>query len=554
MKLQLPPRFDPAALRACAGDAVFRRGEAYHSDGAVTLLGVNGKRVLAEVSGSENYRTVVTGSGAQIGGECSCRAFEDWGFCKHMVAAALAANQAGPEADGADALSRIREHLGTQSVDRLVDIILDVAENDPALFQRLELQSVAARGDSKTLERRLKDAIDRTTRVSGFLDYGAVGGWAGEVHAALEAIGSLAATEHAPIALRLSLRAIDRITSALGHIDDSDGHGGSLLEQACNIHFAAAERARPEPVRFARDLFAREVEDEFGIFAGAVRRYAEVLGETGLAEYRRLAMAAWEKLPPRDHRQRDAGGDYHGLMDTLDFFAEQDGDVDMRIALRRKDLSSPWDYLGLAELCVAQGRPEQGLKYAEEGLWVFEDDRPDERLVLFTADHLLRAGRQTEAEAHLWRAFEKQPSHALYDRLRGTGGVAARDRALERLKAGLGTKQFRWDSPSDFYIRILMQERMFDAAWQAVRIHSASVGVQEELARACEKTHPREAIAVYAARVDQLAGLGGNPAYEEVVALIGRMATLRSEAEQHEYVATVKQRFGRKRNLMKLLD
>src|SRR5712692_5868790 len=58
-------------------------------------------------------RAELTGRGKEIGGECSCPVFEDWGFCKHMVATALAANAAGSDAQvvGASALARIRDHL-----------------------------------------------------------------------------------------------------------------------------------------------------------------------------------------------------------------------------------------------------------------------------------------------------------------------------------------------------------------------------------------------------------------------------------------------------------
>jgi hypothetical protein len=71
-----------------------------------------------------------------------------------------------------------------------------------------------------------------------------------------------------------------------------------LLGRARDIHLAAVREVRPEPMRLARDLFAREMADEYGTFAGAVALYADVLGETGLAEYHRLAAEAWEKIPP----------------------------------------------------------------------------------------------------------------------------------------------------------------------------------------------------------------------------------------------------------------
>ena len=55
-------------------------------------------------------------------------------------------------------------------------------------------------------------------------------------------------------------------------------------------------------------------------------------------------------------------------------------------------------------------RDQEALRLAEEGLWLFEDGRPDERLVFFAVDLLSQAGRNTDAEAQLWRAFEKAPS------------------------------------------------------------------------------------------------------------------------------------------------
>jgi len=245
---------------------------------------------------------------------------------------------------------------------------------------------------------------------------------------------------------------------------------------------------------------------------------------------------------------------YRRLKDILDIFAERDGDVDARIALRAKDLSSPWSYLQLAEFCLSQGRGEEALRRAEDGLWVFEDGRPDERLVLFAVDLLSKTGRSGDAEAYLWRTFEKAPSLELYARLCKLGGKHAGERAVKLLETRLiGDEPTRWHSPADLLIRILVHERKFDAAWAAVHKHGASIGVKEALARASEATQPREALAVYIERVDQLANAGGNPAYAEAANLIGRMAALQSAAEQAAYVAALKVRFGRKRNFMKLL-
>lgn len=247
-------------------------------------------------------------------------------------------------------------------------------------------------------------------------------------------------------------------------------------------------------------------------------------------------------------------GDHFRLQEILDFFAERDGDVEARIALRAKHLSSQQAYLQIAKFCLSQGRGEEALRRAEDGLWVFEDDRPDEGLIFFAVDLLTTGGRDADAEAHLWRAFEKAPSLELYQRLCKRGGTAVRDRAVSRLQSRLAReKPSAWHYPSGLLINILIQEKQLDTAWATMREHGASAELKDRLARASEATYPREALKIYAERVNQLAQLGGNDAYAEAAGLIGRMAGLHEASEHAAYLTGVKARFGRKRNFMKLL-
>jgi uncharacterized Zn finger protein len=441
MKAKARPRFHIDVLRNLAGDKVFARGEAYYRNGQVQILAIEPRRVLAEVAGTEDYRTELVGRDNEIGGACSCPAFEDWGFCKHMIATALAVNAAGDvEAESAGALARIRDHLKKKSVDALVEMIVNLAERDSALFRKLDIAAATVHADDKTLEVRLLRAIDRATRTRGFVDYRMAAGWAAEVDAALDTVADLASGGRAGTGLKLVERAIERIEQAIEDIDDSDGHCGALLHRARDIHLAAARAARPDPVQFARDLFVREMEGDYGTFDGVAALYADVLGDEGLVEYRRLAVETWEKLPQLSGRARERQelpDSYRRLKEILDIFAERDGDVDARIALRAKDLSSPWSYLQLAEFCLSQGRGEEALRRAEDGLWVFEDGRPDERLVLFAVELLSKTGRSGDAEAYLWRAFEKAPSLELYAQLCKLGGKHAGESAVKLLETRL---------------------------------------------------------------------------------------------------------------------
>ena len=552
MKSKGPARFDLAMVRELAGGKTFARGEEYYGDGSVEILSLNPKRVVAQVAGTEDYRAILIGRGTEIDGECSCPAFADRGFCKHMVATALAANAAGEgaEVEAVGSVSRIRDHLKSRGVDGLVEMILELAEDNPELFRKLDMDSVLVQADDKTLEARLRKAIDAATRTGTYVDYRQAQRWRAGVETVLDSVADLASGPRAGLALKLIEHAINRIEAAFEAIDDSDGHLGALLGFARDIHLTAVEVAPPDPVALARDLFKRETENDFGTFAGAVADYADVLGERGLAEYRRLATTAWDKVPAKSGRTRAAfenSSAVYQLKGILDFFAERDGDVEARIALRAKDLSSPWDHLQLAEFCLSQGREEEALRRAEEGLWLFEDGRPDERLLLFAVKLLTKARRKADAEAHLWRAFQKAPSLDIYKQLRSIGGEPAATRALAFLESRLTSNKGK--GRPDLLVEILMHEKRFDAAWLAVRKYGA-VYAMEALVEATDIQYPSEALEFYAAQVEQHVRSGR---YAEAVKRIARMAKLRSPAEQAAFVRDLKVRHGRKRNFMKLL-
>ena len=557
MKEPLKPRFDLAALRQQAGAKVFARGEEYHRDGLVDLLSVERDRVLARVLGSEDYRTVLRGRGKKIRGECSCPAFRDWGFCKHLVATALATNEVADEGweKKTSILDLIRAHLKQQGADALVELVVELAERDTTLFRKLEIAATTASpSDTKRLEKQLRRAIDGATRTGGFVGPDEVDDWADNVGAALATVAQLADGGHAALAVELALHAIDRIEDAIEAIDESGGHGHALLEYAGDIHLAACLEAKPDPVSFARELFPRQLDEQHDTFYRAVVRYAGVLGEAGLAEYRRLAVEAWEKLPPPTCKPV-TGDESDRLIDILDFFAERDGDVETRIALRSRKLSTSSDYLKLAKFCLAEGRAEEALRRAEEGLWMFEDGQPDEKLVLFVVGLLVKAGRKQDAAAASWKAFEKAPSLDLYRQIRKLGGTAARERALTYLEAKAAASELLMEAmASSTLIQVLTEEKMYDAAWAAVRNYPGKgPALTGPLAEATEKTHPQEALETHARNVEFHIARGGNSGNGEACRLIDRIATLHDPAAHAHYLATLKKRHRLKRNFLKLL-
>ena len=79
--------------------------------------------------------------------------------------------------------------------------------------------------------------------------------------------------------------------------------------------------------------------------------------------------------------------------------------------------------------------------------------------LFFAVDLLCKAGRRSDAEAQLWRCFEKAPSLELYARLRRLAGKTAHPQAVKLLQARLARETpTRWHSPADLLIRVHMQE------------------------------------------------------------------------------------------------
>src|SRR5436190_16680026 len=97
----------PEMLTALAGPKAFTRGQAYHREGRVRLISLRDGRATASVLGSEAYRVDLAWGGGGPEGVCDCPAYDDSGFCKHMVAVALAVVETG----ATDAAERIRRQL-----------------------------------------------------------------------------------------------------------------------------------------------------------------------------------------------------------------------------------------------------------------------------------------------------------------------------------------------------------------------------------------------------------------------------------------------------------
>lgn len=388
-------------------------------------------------------------------------------------------------------------------------------------------------------------------------------GYTQAVDAVLDRLDGLLDAGRAELVVELTEYAVDCAERAVEFLDDPDGVLGTIAERLTDLHLAACEAIRPDPQQLARRLHAREARaGDLGAFDGAVSRYADLLGEAGLAVYRELAERDWSALAA-------STGSYDAarlrVRSTLEALAELTGDVEAEVEVMSRDLSSAYDFVRIAERYLRDERYDDALRWALRGLETH--GTADSRLVDIAAEQYQRDGRGSAAVDLFFDALDSAPTLDNYQRLAGHARRAGswpdrRDEALGRLRAEIARREpprYRWQPAADasLLVEVLLWEGDPDAAWAEAERGGCSGSVVMRLARACRHRRPAEVIPLYQREIESAVGRKNNHGYAEAVALLGEVEELFSAAGDAagftDYLASVRRAHRPKRNLMALL-
>ncbi|MDA8256885.1 MAG: SWIM zinc finger family protein [Betaproteobacteria bacterium] len=568
------------ALEALAGGTAFQRGEEYFAVGAVGRLRAQEDKVFAKVEGTETYQVELWNEDGELAGDCTCPRAGDGYFCKHCVAVGLAwlsehdsapAQSTGRKPTKAkrhDPWKDIRQFLEAQPAESLVEVLLDVAQRDDRLFQSLLLKAERTHGGGNA-EKAFQRAIDDAVRIRGFIDWREVGTYAGNIDQVAESLAELLQPDSAAMLIGLAEHAIEKIENAMEQVDDSNGEIGGIVCRLGELHLKACTLAKPDPVALAERLFRFETTLPFGLCSFDAATYRTPLGKKGLQRYRELAETEWQKIKPRAD---DKGYDAHRSVITriMERLAEASGDVDELVAIKAKDLSSSYRYLGVAEILAKAKRHDEALDWAERGLKAFSD-RPHDGLRDFLVVAYLKRKRNDEALQLTWIQFEERPGLEPYKKLHEVAGKlgiwpAQRERALAWLDQTItkeATSTSRWKpkpSTPNYSLRlsIALWEKDLDAAWTAAHRGSCDRSLLITLAGKLEKDRADDAISLYRQVIPAIVDETKNSSYEEGVRLVRRVGDLmkaqKKLSQYGDYLAELRLQFKPKRNFIKLLD
>jgi tetratricopeptide (TPR) repeat protein len=462
----------------------------------------------------------------------------------------------------------IKHYLTSQPTEPLIELLLDVAQRDDRLYQSLLLKAEKTVGGGN-VAKAFRRAIDDVTEVRRFIDWRDVGTFAGNIEQVAESLAELLKPDSAALLVDLAEYAIERIEGALEQVDDSNGEVGGIVHRLGEMHLKACAMAKPDAVALAERLFRFETTLPFGLCSFDAGTYRETLGKKGLHRYRELAEAEWRKIKPRTN---DKDYDSHRAVITriMERLAEASGDIDELVAIKSKDLSSSYRYLGIAEILAKANRADESLAWAERGLKAFPD-RPHNDLRDFLVAAYLKRKRGDEALHLTWVQFEERPGLEPYKKLHDIAGKlgiwpAQRERALVWL-ANTITREAattsRWkpkSSAPNFSLRvsIALWEKDIDAAWTAAHQGICDRNLLITLAGKLEQTRPDDAINLYQRVVPPIVDQTNNAAYDEGIRLIRKMGNLMKAQNRSrqfgDYLAELRLQFKPKRNFIKLLD
>jgi len=542
-----------------AGETYFERGEGYHRGGHVLDLVEHAGVVVAKVAGTADYRVRLWVEDG-LNYSCNCPLGLDGEFCKHCVAAGLAwleGDFSGSVPGGPATMDDVQAYLRDQEKDLLVRIVMEQAMEDERLRERLLLRASRVGGlDLAAFHRAIDAAVD-------FDDYGSPWDAIGDIQNVVASVAELLEEGFAAEVVELSEYALAKLEGIRGYdIDDE------IYDTLEDLHYKACRQAKPDPEALAKRLFEWELSSDYDTFFDAVNTYADVLGEKGLAEYRRLAEKEWVDVPALGPDPEDRPR-YYGkrerLADIMQALAFRSGDVEALVAVKSKDLRSSFAYLEIARLYKQAGDDEKALEWAEEGAWVFPAGGHQD-LRRFLAGEYHERGRHEQAMALIWKVFAQAPRLLPYEELKAHAERAGtwerwREKALDFLREDIARKKessYLFAVDHSDLVAILLWEGNVEEAWREAKRGGCSDALWLDLAARREDDHPEDSLTIYQERIEALVDETNNKAYGRAYELLLKVRTLMRrldrQAELGEYVDLLRLEHKRKRNFMKLLD
>jgi uncharacterized Zn finger protein len=455
------------ALRATAGEAVFKRGLSYAREGRVELVHDSGNRARFEADGTETYGVQLLLGPLGLEGGCDCPHAADGTFCKHQVAAAMVWRRAlGVEADPDDApgappprpptperlakamqtrqanVRSLREFLNGRSAAELAERLWQRAEQDRGLMA--ELKAWAASAAAPDDPRALRAAVDALLKPGSrqAFERRHVREWAERAQQAVQLMQAALPGQAAEV--RALVELAGRRWSAVYERAIDLSEPLDAVGAALNDTLEAALLAAPPPALWGERLLEWLQNDEWRLWQA--ERLLPALGEPARSVFSQRLTQAWKKADARVKPGRPMDSIDLGMQGTIvrtdperDHLRawmlidlEQQGDLLAAFEFLRNSARGVTEHAGVIRWANQHGRQREALQIAQDAMKRFKGHPmiEDELLAIYERD-----GWDAEALAIRQRRFDAAPSVEAYGLLLHAARRAKADVAAVRRAA-----------------------------------------------------------------------------------------------------------------------
>ena len=389
----------------------------------------------------------------------------------------------------------------------------------------------------------LRVLVDDDLRTRRFLGYRQSIDWANDAAPVVEALCAEAAASPSRELLALVERAVSHVVKVILKADDSAGTIGDLARDLLGIHERLCDSGVADPAALARWMVKFGCDDQ-DFFTVDPVRYAEALGDRGVQLFR----AAIEKRPHT--RENEFAVKY-----ATQRLAILDGDAERVVELLGGDLSSPHQFIRVAEAMLELQRPDDAVSWARRGI---ESTTGWQVAQLYEI-----VARDLEAAGHTADLLDLRREH--HSRMASASTYAALRQAaiandewsseIESARSILGARD------RGALVDVMLADGEIDEAWQlATSDNDWYAGDQRwsSLAEAREATNPAASLGAYMRLVESALRTADKHAYRAAVGYLKRARRAANAAELSadldDYIASLRELHRRRPTLIEMLD
>lgn len=600
------------ALTEAAGDAVFKRGQAYFAQGRVKLVKSSSDDAdigaKFKVKGTQTYTTELWFEEVELGFECNCPHAYDGAFCKHMVASGLLwrseispnqdANEAidqkiraqaatenvAPDKRQAAAASKraaLHEFISKQSTDVLAERLWAWAEESRALMGELKAWEAQSRAVQDPTA--LKSVISEFLKSGGYMGPRECATYARRAEKALDVLEDLLKTSP-KLALSASEHALRRLYKVAEKSDDSyGGEIGQLMRDVLDILLRALQAVQPA-AQWVDTWFDLLADDPWGLWRDAV--VLDAASPDVQQAYSKRVAKDWQawlvsqaNKPATDKSKSKTAGIYsasfYGRYDYqrsklrsryLDDLKRQ-GDSQTALEVMRAHLDDAHEYCDLIDYCEALNKPREALQFAKMAYKKYPTDHRCEDALLRCYE---RDGWDEEALALRRQRLEQSPTSENYLALLKAAQAAGKNPADYRAelfdwakqreaKRPPASTQRMWQSSAknnqgnDVSVRVawLLTDKAFDEALALVQPpHVCAPELLLAIARKLTNARDPEAAPLLQRVFAVKMPMAQNP-YREVIALVIETVARMPQPARGQWLAWLRAEYKPKRNFTK---